>query len=174
VSEVEALARRWGPPGTRVESGLITVNADRARSAVRRQVQIGERRFGVTGCGPDIFLYAPLVRQSLHLEETCTATGTPIRILFTPSQVERVDPSGAVMAINHPQEISDMVEGAVDIEDLDANVCAHTPLYSSAEAAQGWLADHPGGRLFPIREAWDLSFFRDWRARMSTLLDLDK
>jgi hypothetical protein len=44
------------------------------------------------------------------------------------------------------------------------------PLYASVEAAQGWLAAHPGGRIFHINDAWDLSFFRDWRKRMSTLL----
>ena len=46
-------------------------------------------------------------------------------------------------------------------------------MYASVEAARGWLADHPGGRVFPIREAWDLSLFRDWRDRMSAVLNLD-
>jgi len=46
------------------------------------------------------------------------------------------------------------------------------PLFSCAEAAQGWLDAHPGGRVFPIREAWDLSPYRDYRDRMSALLDL--
>jgi hypothetical protein len=171
VREAEALAQQWGWPGTQVEDGLISVNPERARSATRREAQVGDRRFGVTGCGGDIFLYAPLVRPSLHLEETCTTTGTPIRIVFTPGRVERVDPSGAVLAMSHPQEL-DRTEG-MHIEDIDANLCVQAPLYSSAEAAQGWLADHPGGRVFPIREAWDLSLFRDWRDRMSALLDLD-
>jgi alkylmercury lyase len=173
VSEAEALAQRWGPPGTRVEGGLISVSAERARAPSRRCVRIGERRFGVTGCGPDIFLYAPLVRPSLHLEETCTTTGSSIRIVFTPRGVERVEPSRAVLAVNHPREVSDLIEGRVDIEDVDANVCVQTPLYSSAEAARGWLADHPGGRLFTIREAWELSVFRDWRGSMSALLNLN-
>ena len=63
VSEAEALARQYSWPGTRtrVGDGLITVDPERATPAARRQVQIGDRRFGVTGCGPDIFLYAPLV-----------------------------------------------------------------------------------------------------------------
>jgi len=74
VDEAEALARQWGWPGTRVEDGLISVDPERAQSATRRHVQVGVRRFGVTGCAPDIFLYAPLARPSLHLEERRTAT----------------------------------------------------------------------------------------------------
>lgn len=171
VSDAEALARQWGWPGTRVEDGLISVDPERARSDARRYVQVGERRFGVTGCGTDIFQYAPLVRPSLHLEETCTTTGTPIRIVFTPDRVERVDPADTVLAMTHPQEL-DQNEAAGDIEDVDA-LCARAPLYSSAEAAQEWLAHFPGGRVFPISEAWDLSLFRDWRDKMSALLNLD-
>ena len=86
VSEAEALARQYSWPGTRtrIEDGLISVNPERAKPAARRHVQIGDRRFGVTGRGPDIFVNAPLVRPSLQLEETCTVTGTPIRLVFTP------------------------------------------------------------------------------------------
>lgn len=177
VSEAEALARRqWGWPGTRVKDGLITVNPARVLAAPRRYVQIGARRFGVTGCAPDVFLYAPLVRPSLQLEETCTVTGTPIRIVFTPTGVERVDPSDAVVAMPHPREL-EQPESGFDVAecrtDLDGNLCSQCPFYSSAEAAHGWLAAHPGGRVFPVREAWDLSFLRDWRDNMSALLDLE-
>ena len=66
VGEAEALTRQWGWPGTRVEDGLITVNPERATSATRRQVQVGDRRFGVTGCAGDIFWATPLVRPSLQ------------------------------------------------------------------------------------------------------------
>lgn len=171
VSEAEALARRWGWPGTQVADGLITVNPDRARQATRRRVQIGDRRFGVTGCGPDIFLYAPLVSPSLQVEDTCPATGTPIRLAFTPSLVEHVEPADAVVAVLRMQDVGNQAETAVDVEELDASVCVQMPLFASAEAAQGWLAGHPGGRVFRIREAWDL-LFRDWRDRMSALLNL--
>jgi len=120
VSEAEALARQWGWPGTRVEDGLISVNPERARSAPRRHAQIGDRRFGVTGCAADIFLYAPLVRPSLLLEETCTTIGTPIRIVFTPSRVESVDPGGAVVPMP-PLQALDRTKG-MNIEDIDANL----------------------------------------------------
>lgn len=174
VRRVEALAGQGGF-GTRVESGLITVNPESAPSAPRRNLQIGGRRFGVTGCAPDVFLYAPLVRPSLQVEETCPATGAPIRIVFTSSGAESVEPGGAVVVMPHPREL-EQPESGFDLEDcrsdLDGNLCSQCPFYSSAEAAQGWLTAHPGGRNFPIREAWELSFLRDWRERMSALLAL--
>lgn len=176
VSEAEELARQWSVPWTRVENGLIDINPERNRLPARRHLQIGDRRFGMTGCGPDIFGYAPLVRPSLHLEETCTATGTPIRILFTATDVEHVEPASTVLAIPTKQDVEEMQAGLSEsghTEEGDAKVCSTTPLFSSAEAAEGWLADHRGGRLFTIREAWDLSFLRDYRDRMSALLNLD-
>lgn len=177
VGEAEALARRWGWPGTRVEGGLITVKPERAKSAARRQVQIGGRRFGVTGCAGDIFYYAPLARPWLQVDDTCPVTGTRIRLVFTPGRVEHVGPADTVVAMMGRQECANGAEEAArggDIEDVDAAVCAQMPLYASAEAAQGWLADHPGGRVFPVREMWESSFFRDWRDRMSALLNLGR
>jgi hypothetical protein len=170
VGEAEALARQWGWPGTRAGDGLISVNPERAKSAARRHVRIGDRRLGVSGCACDIFYYAPLVRPSLHLEETCPATGTPIRLVFTPSRVERVDPAGAVVPMS--PAVCAPAETAGDVEEVDANLCVQMPLFASAEAAQGWLDAHPGSQVLPIRQMWDLSILRDWRDKMSALLNL--
>jgi alkylmercury lyase len=180
VSDAEARAQGHCTTGTRIEDGLIRVqdglitytNPESAKSAPRRQLQIGDRRVGMTGCAPDVFLYAPLLRPSLQVQETCPATGTPIRIVFTPSGVDSVEPAGAVVPILPPQEF-DRVAEMSSLKDIDASFCAQCPFYSSAEAAQRWLAAHPGGRVFPVREAWDLSFHRVWRDRMSALLNLD-
>jgi alkylmercury lyase len=177
VSEAEELMRRLGGwPGTRVENGIITVSPERAKASPRRQLRIGDRRFGVTGCAPDIFLYAPLVHPSLQVEETCPVTGTPIWLVFTPSRVEHVEPAGAVLPLPGPQSpLYSCAEAAsngeeVDADACDASLCSQAPLFSSAAAAQGWLGAHPGGRVFPIREAWDLGAYRDYRDRMSALL----
>jgi Alkylmercury lyase len=183
LSEAEALARQYSWPGTRIEDGIITVNPEQAGSPARRHLQIGDRRFGVTGCGPDIFLYAPLVRPWLRLEETCTVTGTAMQIMFTPGGAESVEPGGAVVAMPHPR-ILDQVPapcghlGAAAgnardaIEDVDASICAQWPLFSSAKAARGLMARYPDSRVFPIRQAWELSFLSKWRDRMSAVLDL--
>jgi len=122
VNEAEALARQWGWPGTRVEDGVISVNPERARAASRRRVQIGDRRFGVTGCAPDIFIYAPLVRPSLVVEDTCTTTGAPIRIAFASSRVVSVDPSSTVVPMPPPRASMAALDRNQNIEDIDANL----------------------------------------------------
>ena len=171
VSEAEVLAQRWGPPGTRVEGGLISVDPERAKATPRRQLWIGHRQFGVTGCALDLLYYAPLVRPSLQLEETCPTTGTPIRLEFTSERVVLVEPAGTVLPVLNPQTL-DQLEG-MSTEEIDANLCVQGPFFSSAEAAQEWLETHPGGRVFPVREAWDLSPVREYRERLLAQLNLD-
>ena len=173
VREAETIAQRWGPPGTRVEDGLISVDSSQAKEAPRRQLRIGRRQFGVTGCAADVLLYAPLVRPSLQLEETCPTTGTPIRLEFTSDRVVRVEPVSTVVPWLRfsPQELDQLEEMSTD--EIDANLCVQGPFFSSAEAAQGWLATHPGGRIFPVREAWDLSPLREHRERLLAWLNLD-
>lgn len=68
------------------------------------------------------------------------------------------------MPILPPQEF-DRLEG-MTIEEADATMCAQYPFYSSAESAQGRLAAHPGGRVFPHP-----AVHRIWRDRMSALLN---
>ncbi len=107
VSEAKARARKYGMAGkegsggfgTRLTNGLITVDPERAKAAPRRRLQIGDRRIGVTGCAPDIFLYAPLLRPSVQVEETCPVTGTLLRLVFTTSRVEHVEPARAVLPL---------------------------------------------------------------------------
>jgi hypothetical protein len=91
---------------------------------------------GAVRAGCDIFFYAPLVRPSLQVEDTCPVTGTPIRIVFTPSRVEHVEPAGAVMAMMGSHECTNALETAAgdgdgDIEDVDADVCGQIPLIVS-------------------------------------------
>lgn len=174
VSEVETRARGHCTSGAPIEDGFIRVdhglitylNSERAKSEPRRQLQIGNARFGMMGCGFDVYLYAPLLDRSLRVEETCAVTGTQIRLTFSPERVQRVEPDDAVVPIPHPEEF-DRLAG-LTVHECDAN-CATSPFYSSAAAAQEWLVQHPGGRIFPIEVAWNLSFHRVWRDRMSQI-----
>jgi hypothetical protein len=74
-----------------------------------------------------------------------------------------------VVPIPPPQEFGRLER--IPPKEVDATMCAQCPFYSSPEAAGGRLAAHPGGRVSPVREAWDLSFHRVWRDRVPALLN---
>ena len=85
-----------------------------------------------------------------------------------------VEPSATVLALPDPRVLDRIKEMGLACDTNEpGGLCSQCPLYSSPGAARSWLADHPGGRLFPVREAWDLSFYRDWRERMAVLLSLE-
>jgi hypothetical protein len=64
----------------------------------------------------------------------------------TPDRVGRIDPPTAVVAVVDLD--ADLTLGP---DQTDAEVCAQQPFFASAQAASRWLADHPQGRLIPVR-----------------------
>jgi alkylmercury lyase len=98
------------------------------------------------GCSVDMYLLAPALGRPIHAEATCPTTGTPIRVDIIPEGVERIDPSTAVVAVVDLD--ADLTLGP---DRTDTEVCAQQPFFASAQAASRWLADHPQGRLIPVR-----------------------
>jgi Alkylmercury lyase len=134
----------------------------------RRRLYLGDRELAVSGCAPDLLPAAVVLDVPFRVEDTCPATGAPIRIEFVPGGVERVDPPQAVVAMVSPTVASEY--GEAEIEQVNQNLCSQQPFCASAEAAQGWLAAHPGGRVFSVREMVNWPLFthaRDtWRSRI--------
>jgi hypothetical protein len=58
----------------------------------------------------------------------------------------------------------------MEIEQVNTDLCVLQPFFASAMAAQGWLGDHPGGRVFPVEEMVHrpfVTYMRDtWRPRI--------
>jgi alkylmercury lyase len=134
----------------------------------RRKLYLGDREVAVSGCAPDLLPAAAVLDVRFRVEDTCPVTGASIRIEFAPGGVARVDPAQAVVAMVSPEAASEY--GEAEIEQVNQHVCSQQPFFASAEAAQGWLAAHPGGRVFPVREMANRPFFthaRDtWRPRI--------
>jgi alkylmercury lyase len=93
-----------------------------------------------------MYLLALALGRPIHVEATCPATGTPIRVDITPEGVDRIDPPTAVVAVVDLD--ADLTLGLARI---DADVCAQQPFFASPQAASRWLVDHPQGRLIPVR-----------------------
>jgi hypothetical protein len=69
-----------------------------------------------------------------------------IRVNITPEGVERIDPPTPVVAV-----VNLDADLTLRLDRTDAEVCAQQPFFASAQAASQWLADHPQGRLIPVR-----------------------
>jgi alkylmercury lyase len=167
----EAVRLAWEAARVRPdERGAIHLDAPFGGSGgpSRRKLYLGDREIAVSGCAPDLLPAAAVLDVVFRVEDTCPATGAPIRIEFAPGGVERVDPAQAVVAMVSPKVASEY--GEAEIEQVNQNLCSQQPFFASAEAAQGWLAAHPGGRVFPVREMANRPFFahaRDtWRPRI--------
>jgi hypothetical protein len=168
--EEEAIRLAWKASRVRPdEEGRIHLGAAFGGSGgpSRRTLHVGDGEIAVSGCAPDLLPAAAVLDVPFRVEDTCPVTGAPIRIEFVPGGVERVDPPEAVVAMVSPKVASEY--GETEIEQVNQHVCSQQPFFASTEAAQGWLAAHPGGRVFPVREMANRPFFthaRDtWRPR---------
>lgn len=139
---------------TRVVDGLITVDLDRPVAMRRRCVRVGDRRIAMSGCAPDLFLIAAVLDRPFQVEDTCPATGVPIRVDFTTPDrrgdlIDGVDPAGTVVGLD-PRLVG--LTTTMTPEQIDANLCVQMPFFASAGAAGSWLADHPARQACPVRE----------------------
>jgi alkylmercury lyase len=125
-----------------------TIRLDATPSGRRRyRVHAGGRPIGSgKGCSVDMYLLALALGRPIHAEAICPATGTQITVDITHEAVERIDPPTAVVAVVNLD--ADLTLG---LDRIDVDVCTQQPFFASAQAASRWLADHPQGRLIPVR-----------------------
>jgi alkylmercury lyase len=146
AEETARLLRQTWRERVDLRDGIIRLDATPAGPR-RYRVYTGGRPVGAgKGCSVDMYLLALALGRPIHAEATCPASGTPIRVDITPEGVERIDPPTAVVAVVDLD--ADLTLG---LDRIDADVCAQQPFFASAQAAARWLADHPQGRLIPVR-----------------------
>jgi alkylmercury lyase len=146
VAEIARLLHLTWRERVDLRDGMVRLDV-RPAGPRRYQVHAGGRPVGVgRGCSVDMYLLALALGRPIHAEAICPATGTPISVDITPDRVERIDPPTAVVAVVNLD--ADLTLG---LDRTDADVCAQQPFFASADAASQWLADHPQGRLIPVR-----------------------
>jgi alkylmercury lyase len=146
VPEIARLLRLTWRERVDLRDGMVRLDVTPAGPR-RYRVHAGGRLLGAgRGCSVDMYLLALALGRPIHAEATCPATGTPISVDITPDRVERIDPPTAVVAVVNLD--ADLTLG---LDRTDADVCAQQPFFASAHAASQWLADHPQGRLIPVR-----------------------
>ena len=165
--ETAAMVRR--DTAARIEGGLVHWDEPFPGDRTLRTLYVGDREVPMkSGCAPDLFGIAAVLDVPFRVEDTCAASGAPIRVDFVPDGVERVGPPEAVTVLLPIGELQASISGT--FEQINANVCTYQPFFASAEAAQGWLAGHPGGRVFTVREMFERPWMSYYRDRLRPLI----
>lgn len=153
----------------RIDDGMIHWDDPFPGPQPLRTLHIGDRTVSMnSGCAPDLFVIAAVLDTPFRVEDTCAATGVPIQVDFVPGGYDRVTPAetGTVlMPIDRLRE----AEGR-NFAQINDIICGYQPFFASAGAARGWLADHPGGRFFTVREMFERSWVRHYGETLRPLI----
>ncbi|MEU4360358.1 organomercurial lyase MerB [Promicromonospora sp. NPDC023987] len=100
-----------------------------------------------TWCALDTLIFPALIETTATIESVSPASGETVRVTATPTAVTSVEPAGAVVSLINPE----------DLTSIRSAFCNQVHYFTSPEDAQAWLADHPGGEVVPVAEAYRLA-----------------
>jgi alkylmercury lyase len=123
------------------DEGRIVGNGLTLRRTHHRFEVDGRRLY--TWCALDTLVYPSMLGRPARVESPCHATGVPIRLVVEPDRVAQVEPDTAVVSL--------VPTG--DRSAIRSSFCDQVHFFASAEAATGWLDQHPGGSVVPVADA---------------------
>ncbi len=109
-------------------------------------------RFEVEGrtlfawCALDTLMFPVILGRQASIESPCRGTGEPVRVEATPTRIETVEPSSAVVSIVEPK----------DAANIRGVFCENVHFFASPGAASRWLERHPEATVLPVEEAFRL------------------
>ncbi|HEX2272910.1 MAG TPA: alkylmercury lyase MerB, partial [Acidimicrobiales bacterium] len=106
-----------------------------------------EGRSLFTWCAWDPLFLAAILQREARVESRCPATGAGIVVTVGPRGVVQVTPAEAVLSFMKDSCTGDSV--------ID-RFCRYVVFFASEEAAQPWIAKHPGTVVLSIDEAFEL------------------
>lgn len=92
-------------------------------------------------------MFPAILGSRAQVESRCPTTDTIIRLSVDPQAgVSTLSPDTAVISTPGSQEM--------DTARVRATCCHPGRFFATAEAAQGWLAQHPDGTVLPVADAY--------------------
>ena len=153
LSDVEAALRRW--PGVfRDRKGRIVGFWGLAVRGMPHKMSTSAGNI-TTWCALDPLIIAPLVTERARVESSDPISGERISLTVTPDGVTDVEPPSTLMSMLSPV-------GAFD-HDIVQSFCHVVHFFTSEDAGQRWVAEHPGTFLLTIDEAFGVAN-RSWPA----------
>lgn len=154
--DIDDLAATTGRPVDEVRSALAAM-ADTEYDGSGRIIGQGltqratPHRFEIDGeqlytwCALDTLIFPTLLGTPAVIESRYR-TGTPVRVTVDTSGVRSVEPTTAVVSLVAPD----------DMRSVRSSFCNQVHFFASPEEAEPWLADHRGGSVVSVTEAFAL------------------
>jgi alkylmercury lyase len=98
-------------------------------------------------CADDTLMLPVVLGRGGLVDSRCPETGRAIHVQLSPQRVERVEPAGAVVSSVRPDG---------PIANVRTATCDHGHFFASAAAASSWAAEHPGGHVHSVEDAFGL------------------
>lgn len=97
-----------------------------------------------TWCALDTLIFPTILGLPARVQSPCHTTGELVRLSVDESGVTGLDPQTAVVSLVDPE----------DLTSVRSAFCNEVHFFASAEAAQPWLEEHPGGSVAPVTDAY--------------------
>ncbi|MBT2490754.1 organomercurial lyase MerB [Streptomyces sp. ISL-96] len=154
---VDQLAAAAGRPAEEVRQTLATMSDTEYDSDGRiigygitfnptpHRYETGDRTF-YTWCALDTLALPAFLGKTAHVTSPCHGTGEPVRLTVAPDEVTSVEPATAVVSLVTPDAPTS----------IRSSFCDQSHFFAGPDAARDWLAEHPGARILPVADAYEV------------------
>lgn len=95
-------------------------------------------------CALDTLMLPALIGRTARVSSHCAATGAPVSLTVSPSEIQAVEPAGVAVSLVLPQEAADVRQ----------SFCCHVHFFASIPAAEDWASKHQGLTIVSVQEAF--------------------
>lgn len=136
--------------------GLSDTEYDETGAVLGHGITLREtpHRFTVDGqvlytwCALDTLIFPTVLGRPAHVVSPTPGSGEPVTLSVDPAAgVTAVEPAAAVVSVLVPDAGSSSVR---------ASFCDQVHFFATPAAAQAWLAEHPGGTVLSVADAFEL------------------
>ncbi|MDF5399210.1 organomercurial lyase MerB, partial [Vibrio parahaemolyticus] len=95
--------------------------------------EIDDRRL-YAWCALDTLIFPALIGRTARVSSHCAATGAPVSLTVSPSEIQAVEPAGMAVSLVLPQEAADVRQ----------SFCCHVHFFASVPTAEDWASKQQG------------------------------
>lgn len=143
AEHVDAVFER--APGTEYDRDGNIVGYGLTLRETAHALEIDGRRL-YTWCALDTLIFPSLIGQTTQVYSRCAATGAPISLTVTPSEIRDVEPAGVVASLILPWAATG----------IRRSFRCHVHFFASLAVARDWASKHAGVEIVNVQDAFGL------------------